>query len=216
MQLRLVSVFYNVSLCAFYYMTIVLGWRETALKSKVKYLHAFPLVLGLVLCFAAIPYYGSVLMYCHIPVPPLSASLVPKRWLFDVPAFLALATCPINMFLVWLKVHGQAGAASRWTFASSARSAAFTEESDGSPFFSKLWSSSRWVSSPSRVPSTTLEQAERSVIWQGFYYTFAFCFVWIATVVIERMGANGKSVPYGAYCLLYFMLPLQPFLNWLT
>jgi hypothetical protein len=94
LQLRLVSVLYNISLCVFYYMSIVLGWRDTKLKSKVKYLHAFPIVLGLALCFAGIPYYVSVLLYCHIPVPPLSVSMTPKRWLYLVQCSQRLASVP--------------------------------------------------------------------------------------------------------------------------
>lgn len=200
LQLGVTSVVYSVSLTTYYYMSVVLGWRGDRLKSQVNILHAVPLVLGISMAFAGIPFYGSVMTFCYIPSPPLHDSWVPITWLQIIPILAAIAISTILIFLVWLKVHRQVENSSRWRFSPDAPRPK-TEERTRRPFLC--------LNSSDKSTLTTIQRVERSVMWQALIYVAIFCISWISNIILVRKD----EVSFEFYCIVAFLIPLHPFLN---
>lgn len=113
-QLGMTSIFYNCSLSLYYMLVVALGWRERKLK-KFKYmLLGVPLVIGLSLAFAGIPFYASIIFACHLQTPPFVETWKLSIIFLFVPACASIIFVTIMMFLVYYKVHSQNKKARRW------------------------------------------------------------------------------------------------------
>lgn len=201
LQLSMASLAYNVSLTMYYYMCIVLGWRDGKLKSKVKYLHAAPILLGLGLAFAGIPFYGTVLTFCHVPSPPLHDSWAPVRWLKIIPILAAITICTIVLFLVWLRVHLHARKSSDWDFSSDTPAPETGHEMQRQSCWTTLFKDKSTL--------TMLQRVEHSAMWQALDYVVIVYVSWISKLVLAKKG----EPTYKVYCIVAFLIPLHPFLN---
>ena len=69
MQLGITSIFFNISLCLYYTLVIVYGWRDHQLGKIKRQLFLAPVTVGVGLSLAGIPFYESVVYACHIAPP---------------------------------------------------------------------------------------------------------------------------------------------------
>lgn len=112
-QLGFTSVFYNVSLAAYYVLVVVYSWKEFQLVEMKKHFHILPLLLGFGLAFSAIPTFGWSEYGCHItPGSDLWAIFV--FVVFPISSsIIGISTC---LLMVYCKVRGQAAASRKWSF----------------------------------------------------------------------------------------------------
>lgn len=112
-QLGFTSVFYNVSLAAYYVLVVVYSWKEFQLVEMKKHFHILPLLLGFGLAFSAIPTFGWSEYGCHMtPGSDLWAIFV--FVVFPISSsIIGISTC---LLMVYCKVRGQAAASRKWSF----------------------------------------------------------------------------------------------------
>lgn len=116
-QLGYSSVFYNVSLSCYYVLVIRYAWTETQLKSKLKYLHGVPLIIGFGLALGGIPIYGPSEYGCHITFwdQPIYIVCI----FFAIPIGLSIILITAGMLSVYIKVRRQTRASNRYSLTST-------------------------------------------------------------------------------------------------
>lgn len=210
-QVTVASLLYNISLSTYYYMTVVLAWRRDRLQAAKKYLHAVPLIIGLSLAFAGIPFYtAGTNMVCTVPSPPRAESWVPVVCLQFVPVFASLALCTIMTFPVWFKVHQHATHSRKQSF--RGRDSIHSQKTNCGAFENPKAAATLTEAEFKRFD--TFRQAERAVMWQAILYVSATYTSWILQIVLStnfyKMSAKAE---YALYLALMSMSPLHGFLN---
>jgi hypothetical protein len=133
-QLGLTSIFYNVSLSLYYLLVIVYGWREEALRKKIRpWLHGVPLLIGFGLAFAGIPFYGEADLVCYIYETPPWGSIWPPLGLLALPVGIAILIITTGMIAVYISVRKKSRAAQRWSLFGT------TSELEQKVFWKAFW-----------------------------------------------------------------------------
>lgn len=130
-QLGYIGVFYNMMLSVYYVLVIRFGYKGQRLLKVRKWLHAIPLSIGVILAFAAIPFYDMAVWGCHIAPPPLESNYGPILVFSVIPLSLVITVATVNMVLVYLKVRRVGKAARKWTF--NGRTKEFRRPNAGTP-----------------------------------------------------------------------------------
>mmetsp|Transcript_7280 Transcript_7280/g.16536 ORF Transcript_7280/g.16536 Transcript_7280/m.16536 type:complete len:436 (-) Transcript_7280:712-2019(-) len=112
-QLGYTSVFYNLSLALYYVFVIVAGWKERQL-GKIRMWFHFPLVVGVGLAIAGVPFYDSVIWGCYIPPPPFSSSRIKSLVFGVIPIIFVIVGATTAMAVVVWKVRKDSIASMRW------------------------------------------------------------------------------------------------------
>jgi len=114
-QLGYTSVLYNVSLSLYYVLVIVMGWRESDLRKMRGMMHGCPLVVGVGLAFAGIPFYHWYVYGCHL-LPPPFGELWTVMVFSVIPLGFSVLSITVSMFIVYLTVRRNARASRKWSF----------------------------------------------------------------------------------------------------
>jgi hypothetical protein len=185
-QLGLTSILFNLSLSAYYLLVISFGWRETRIK-KVKWLlFMAPVVIGFSLAFGALPFYGQMIFWCHVPVPPVADKWWPVYFFFLGPTYFVIAVVTLVMVYICLKVRRNASANKRWRFSFPGKkqkgSSGGTQGSSGGTPESpgKTNPTMNGVSWEGRRQGQALKKPslESEVLWQSIFYLSAFYITW--------------------------------------
>jgi hypothetical protein len=115
-QLGFTSVFYNVSLSAYYVLVIVYGWREADLRRIRLWLHVIPLLLGIGLALAGLPIYDWMEYGCMMPIHERWSSLV----FGVVPLGLSIVCITASMIWIYAAVRQTSRQARAWSLTSGA------------------------------------------------------------------------------------------------
>jgi hypothetical protein len=114
-QLGFTSVFYNVSLAAYYVLVIAYDWKEFQLKKIRLYMHLIPVAVGLGLSFGAITSYHWIEYGCHLEPLPEG-----EIWLILVfvilPLGLSILSITGSMVVVYNSVRKRSQASRKWSF----------------------------------------------------------------------------------------------------
>ena len=114
-QLGFTSVFYNVSLSAYYVLVIVYGWRESDLRRIRLWLHIPPLLIGSGLAFGGLPLYDWIEYGCMMPIHKRWSSLV-----FGViPLGLSIFCITASMIWIYVVVRQTAKRTRDWSLTGS-------------------------------------------------------------------------------------------------
>lgn len=185
-QLGFTSVFYNTSLALYYYLAIARGWRESALRRIVPVLHAPPIILGIGLAFAGLPFYEGFDYACHLR--PYSNELTESSgdlWTLLVfvvgPVGFSILFISFSMVVMYFVVRAQSRVAKKWSFG-----------------FGKG------------------AKMERLVFWQALFYTVSFYITWPVVLLVYVTGWDFEREVYGFAILVSFVSPLQGFNNFLV
>ncbi len=65
------GIYYNVALSAYYQLIIINGWKEWQFKKHRLWFHLPPIIVGVGLAFAGIPFYTNDLITCWFPRHPM-------------------------------------------------------------------------------------------------------------------------------------------------
>ena len=191
-QLGVMALMYNGALSFYFYLSLARGWSEERVRRIEHWILGVPLVCGLTLAFAAIPYYTSIAVHCHIVVPP-AATWYPILFLAIVPNITVTVVSTTLMAIVCVKVRQQAKRMARWRFQP------------------KTKNGSRRRQSPS---------IDRRIFWQAVLFLLAFYVthtVHLCLLVREWLRSRhrrytGRSV-YVSWVLFTIVTPLQGFWN---
>mmetsp|Transcript_17359 Transcript_17359/g.28079 ORF Transcript_17359/g.28079 Transcript_17359/m.28079 type:complete len:461 (+) Transcript_17359:435-1817(+) len=126
-QLGYMSVFFNLALSTYYLVVVKYGMRESQIK---RYRYRFllpPVVIGLALAFAGIPFYDNIMLMCHVPPPyelgeggfeGLQVAKTTTWWpvllLSILPLGISIFVGCTNMILIYHHVRKQEKRAQRW------------------------------------------------------------------------------------------------------
>jgi hypothetical protein len=105
----------NVSLTTYYYMVIVMSKREQWLKKQQWWLHGMPVITGLTLSFAAIPFASNDYFECHVPISPREFNWT-SYGLYVFPVGFVLFYCTGLILYICGSVRQQNSAANKWSF----------------------------------------------------------------------------------------------------
>lgn len=117
-QLGFTSVFYNVSLAAYYVLVVAYGWKEFQLRPLRRYLHGIPLLVGLGLAAGGIPSYHWIEYGCHLETLP-DADLWMVMVFVVAPLGFSILSITLSMLVVYYTVHEQSHQAKKWRLGSS-------------------------------------------------------------------------------------------------
>jgi hypothetical protein len=98
-QLGFASPFYNVALAFYYTMIIIYQWNEQQIARYRWLLMGAPLLGGLTLACAGIPFYGPSVIMCYIQDEEV--------WFLVVPISIVIVTATLLMVRIFLKVYLQ-------------------------------------------------------------------------------------------------------------
>eukprot|EP00543_Licmophora_paradoxa_P014599 CAMPEP_0202479482 /NCGR_PEP_ID=MMETSP1360-20130828/95005_1 /ASSEMBLY_ACC=CAM_ASM_000848 /TAXON_ID=515479 /ORGANISM="Licmophora paradoxa, Strain CCMP2313" /LENGTH=723 /DNA_ID=CAMNT_0049106811 /DNA_START=186 /DNA_END=2358 /DNA_ORIENTATION=+ len=222
------SIYYNVSLSVYYYLVIVLGWRQKKLRKFYPFAVAVPFLVAGGAAVSAINHYAPLGFGCNIEVPPFSETSILSDWLFIFPAYFAIAVVTLFMMLVYWNVRKQSRANKKWAFPSvRARKNAsnLEEETPSSSLCSSSISSNHagWHQRQMKKSKqkTTLQKMERAVLFQASFYLLGFYATWPMVLVCVKLVA--KEIETGQELISYHVLlifltiyPLQGTFNALT
>jgi hypothetical protein len=104
-QVGTTSAFINVSLAAYYYCIIKLGWSESKVMGFRKWFLGCPITVGLAFAFAGIPFYGMLFLWCNNSAP----------WWPDIPVAIAILVTTCTMVSVCLSVYKTEKATQQYT-----------------------------------------------------------------------------------------------------
>jgi len=123
-QLGYIGIFFNLALSTYYLMTIKYGMTELRIKKYRYFFILPPILVGLVLAFAGIPFYDNIYLMCHVPPPydvgfddvqyTKASNWGPLIALSMVPICLVTAGGCLNMSLIYFHVRKEEKAAQRW------------------------------------------------------------------------------------------------------
>lgn len=190
-------MFFNVSLAAYYFLIIVKQCREVRLKQLAWLLLGLPLLLGLGLAFATIPFVANGLSTCHVDAfLPFSEDLWAVLVFFVVPVALSTVVVAALLLYIYCRI--------RIEFNRS-------ERCDGEI------SSPPDISSSSRTHQSqslrwTQSWIETEVFWQCVFYAVAFLLTWPVLIPGIFMASNFDS-PFWFFIYAVVVAPMQGLTN---
>ena len=116
-QFSLTGVLYQISLSTYFLLVIYFGWSESRVRKVLYYLH-IPLVVGIGMTVAGIPFYESLVWICWVAPPPFADDYWNIVLFGILPIGLAAVVSTINLLAVYLKVRKQFAAGNRWRISS--------------------------------------------------------------------------------------------------
>lgn len=186
-QLGLASVFYTVSLMAYYVLVVVYGWRESKLKSVQFYLHGLPWILGFVLAFGGLPIYHWIEFVCYI-LPPPEGDYWPVMIFIVIPIGFSLVAIAVMVLRVFYEVREQSES-EKWRLRQGHKSTM----REGPPI-SML----------------------KAVSWQCLFYVLAFFISWPILFIVYTTSFNELGGVFGLSMTVAFFAPLSGFSNCLV
>jgi len=105
-QLGISSPFYNLSLAVYYVLVISYNWREERIKKYGVYMVGIPVVSGVALACAAIPFYGPSATMCYVE------EFGEIFLVFPISVVILFAT--VLMIKIYLNVYHQERRVQRW------------------------------------------------------------------------------------------------------
>jgi hypothetical protein len=207
-QLGYTALWFNFAISVYYMLSIVHSWSELRMKKIRLGLYGVPLLIGVGLAFACIPFAGPTYSVCWIPDLKLVI-------IFGiVPIFSGIALCTLCMGSVCHFVIKQSRASRRWTF--SATSVQSTSQN---------FSWRRNASAPASDGTNTgghgeVRQSRGSfsrrpfVLYQSFYYLASFYITWsVALIPHFFFRSQAAFQSYWLWMLWVTFAPLQGFWN---
>jgi hypothetical protein len=113
-QFSFTGVLYQISLSTYYLLVICYNWSESRIRKQILWYLHIPLVVGLALTLAGIPFYQDIVWLCWIAPPPLAESYRNTIIFGYVPIGTAALVATGNMLFVYCKVRKQFAAGNRW------------------------------------------------------------------------------------------------------
>jgi hypothetical protein len=203
-QLGLTSIFYNASLKTYYFFIIILSKRESWLKKQKWWLHGIPIIAGLSVAGASIPFASNNYYGCHVRISnTIDQSTI---YLFIVPVIFVLTYSTLIIFIILLKVHLHKSKVYRWRYISDLDMNVVTGD----------------CAYPSAIrhrpkKASVLDKLQRRVTVQAFLYLAALWCTWPLFLVPFFAFKRLKNLPepwqYVFYVLVFILAPLQGFLN---
>jgi hypothetical protein len=108
-----------------------------------------PLVVGLGLAFAGLPFYGSIVLFCHIHAPPFAESWASQVTLLFIPVFGSIFFTTVAMTMICHKVYKQSQASDKCRFRKGKTNMIKNEEMEN---HSSSWGWTSWQQDHSRGP----------------------------------------------------------------
>lgn len=206
----LTSLFLNVSLATYYMLIILHQTRESQLRRLRKYLLGLPILAGTVLALASLPFITPCFNGCHIPPPTstllkeleiadFSSSWGPYLCLYIIPGYLVITYTTVVMLRVYLRVRRINRASSRWTFQN--------QESKSSQ------SATNRPALLRQRQRTSIVHFQSEVAWQSAFYLVALYLTWFVTLIVALVAGSILTSHYRFWTFIFFMTPLQGFLN---
>lgn len=112
-QLGFTGALYNLTLSLYYTLVIAFGWTETKLRRVRLWFHT-PILIGLALACAGIPFYRNDLWGCYIPPPPIASSYREIAIFYFVPVILVVVVATANIAVVVWTVRKHARKVKKW------------------------------------------------------------------------------------------------------
>lgn len=203
-QLSATACFMNVSLAFYYLLVIKLGWTEHRMKKVKIWLFLCPIVVGLSLAFAGIPFYDNVILWCNNAA----------SWWPDIPVAVAIVIATGVMSIVCWDVYKKEKASKRWkmtrrgssTGTSLGRQSSSADISTRREYSSASTSMRRQDSSANRNNESFTSKVTR----QTFWYLMAFYMTWPPYLALQYAWASGKAFTmYGFILFAGSAVPLQ-------
>ena len=107
------SMFYNLSLSLYFFMVIVLRWREKFLRQILVGAHVGVIATGLGMSIGALPYIEAQFGVCGI-LPPLTASQWQISLFYTVPVSIVLIVLTTVTIVICYRVFSQQARVRRW------------------------------------------------------------------------------------------------------
>lgn len=181
----LTSTFLNVSLAVYFYLVVASNIREPSLKKMRIWLFGPPLLLGVGLSFASIPFISKGLSVCLASTYPIEEYLWSLLLFTVVPIMLALVVIVFLLVQIYCQVSRRVD--------------------------NSIWSSTdlqgvKGVSSARR-------KLRREVFWQCLAYAAAFGLTWPVLAVSQLAPALGADWPFGFWIFSVTVMPIQGLSN---
>lgn len=216
LQLGVTGVIYQISLSSYFLFVIYYGWQETKINRYTCFFH-IPLLIGLGLAFAGLPFYENMIFLCYIPRGDQSGSYAEILIFLFIPLSLSVLITSVNMTAVYLKVRRQFAESRRWRI--SQRALMTQTESTRSA----QWGRGRIVESIKKgfrnikKKATEPPQArvclEREMFWQCLLYLGVFYLTW-SFLLVSQLGRFIHNQPL--WVCVWLVAPSQGFFNFLV
>lgn len=197
---------------------IVSNRKGTRLKAAAKWLIGIPLIVGLVVASASIPFISKSIQGCHISPPSSTvvrqldiegntASWGPYLGLYIVPAYVVIIYTTGALLRVYLHVRKVNRNANKWRFPTLPRRPERRVAQNGS---------ASDTAGRGRRRSTTSVNLQKELAIQSAMYLVALYLSWFVYLVIAVHLDKYLMSHYSLWAFVYFLIPLQGFLNSIT
>lgn len=207
-QLGLASVYTNVSLTVYYLLIIVYSVRENRLRRLRFWLIGVPVIIGLGMAFAVIPFVYQNLTVCDVePYGSLSENL--WQLVFSVVPVLTACLVIITLLVViYLKVRKTRSTIKKW----SSRASVLEDRSSSERGGRSTVKGKMLVGRPKLSRKATRDRLEHDVFVQCCMYAAVFGISWPLWTVGKIHGTR-FDLPLGFWLLVVISTPLQGFNN---
>jgi hypothetical protein len=117
-QLGLIVPFCNLALAVYYMLVIIYGWTEDQIKKYRLWVIGLPLLIGLAMACAAIPFYNISVPMCFIADTPSYYQVI----FLTIPISIVIFFATAIMFMIYWKVFHQERRVRRWIVGSNVQS----------------------------------------------------------------------------------------------
>ena len=107
------SMFYNLCLSLYFFMVIMLSWKEKFLRRILVLAHVMVIVTALGLSIGAIPYFEAQFGVCGI-LPPLTASQWQVSLFYTAPVCVVLVVLTTVTISICYRVYSQNARVHKW------------------------------------------------------------------------------------------------------
>ena len=185
------SLFFNVSLSAYYMLVFVFSWKE---KGRRKWLVLFlsPIVIGTALGLLGIGHYYTLFYACMIERTQDWIAKETTSLLFITPAVSSLAFASIFTFMVYIAIRRR------------------TTKPPGMAMPHRAVSQ---VASDNAIHAKRIRKIEREVFWQSVFYLGALYLTWPLLVVGYLDPLSFGKNEFYFYLTLYTLIPAQGTMN---
>lgn len=211
-----------------YMLVVVYSCRESRLKQLRKWMLGGPIVLGLVIAFASIPFIAPSIHSCYL-VPPnasyfaeldimgYTTSWAPFLALVIIPGYLVIAYATGVLVRVYWYVRRIDLRARRWNInhqaqAPQKRNTTLPLDGNSSSSFSMMKRRRSSLSIP-KAPPSAMEKLRNEVFHQSAYYLIALYMTWFVTLCYTINMGKLLHSHYEFWSFVFFLHPLQGFLN---